>query len=141
MILHTHFPPYATVLWSFFRGHAFAPLSPSEIYPEEHTSSIFRQSSNPVSGSWRAKPVIHGPNSTEPNLFHHGETTNWVGGMSEYATGMLLRIDLCSPSVFQIRTDGRTRRTKFCPLFVLSSAPKSASCCLNQSVTALSLTP
>ena len=27
----------------------------------------------------RAKPVIHGPNSTESNLFHHGETTYRVG--------------------------------------------------------------
>ena len=27
----------------------------------------------------RAKPVLHGPNSTEPNLFHHGETTYRVG--------------------------------------------------------------
>ena len=42
----------------------------------------------------RAKPVLQGPNSTDPNLFHHGETTYRVGWMSEYATGMLLRIDL-----------------------------------------------
>ena len=27
----------------------------------------------------RSKPVIRGPNSTEPNLFHHGETTYRVG--------------------------------------------------------------
>ena len=27
----------------------------------------------------REKPVILGPNSTEPNLFHHGETTYRVG--------------------------------------------------------------
>ena len=26
-----------------------------------------------------AKPVLHGTNSTEPNLFHHGETTYRVG--------------------------------------------------------------
>ena len=42
----------------------------------------------------RAKPVLHGPNSTEPNLFHHGETTYRVGRLSEYATLMVLRIDL-----------------------------------------------
>ena len=27
----------------------------------------------------RSKPVIHGKNSTEPKLFHHGETTYTVG--------------------------------------------------------------
>ena len=27
----------------------------------------------------RANPVLHGPNSTEPNLFHHEETTYRVG--------------------------------------------------------------
>ena len=27
----------------------------------------------------RAKPVLHGPDSTETNLFHHGETTYRVG--------------------------------------------------------------
>ena len=37
----------------------------------------------------RAKPVLRGPNSTEPNLFHHGETTHRVGLLSEYATAML----------------------------------------------------
>ena len=42
----------------------------------------------------RAKPVLCGPNSTEPNLYHHGETTYSVGWLSEYATGMLFRIDL-----------------------------------------------
>ena len=52
----------------------------------KHNSSIFRQSSNPVCCSWKsqassawAKPVLHGPNSTESNLFHHGETTYRVG--------------------------------------------------------------
>ena len=37
----------------------------------------------------RAKAVIRGPNSTEPNLFYHGETTYKVGRLSEYATVML----------------------------------------------------
>ena len=54
-----------------------------------HVSSIFRQSNNPVCVHGRAKPVLHGPNSTEPNLRHHGETTYRVGLLSEYATGML----------------------------------------------------
>ena len=27
----------------------------------------------------RAKPVLHGPNSTEPDLLHHGKTTYRVG--------------------------------------------------------------
>ena len=44
----------------------------------------------------RAKPVLHGPNSTDSNLFHHGETTYRVGWLSEYATSMLLRIDFWS---------------------------------------------
>ena len=33
-------------------------------------------------GHGRAKTVLHGPNSTETNLFHHGETTYRVGWMS-----------------------------------------------------------
>ena len=32
----------------------------------------------------RANPVLRGPNSTKPNLFHHGETTNRLGWLSEY---------------------------------------------------------
>ena len=32
-------------------------------------------SSYPECGSESAKRVLHGPNSTESNLFHHGETT------------------------------------------------------------------
>ena len=36
-------------------------------------------STNPVCGFRRARPVLHGTNSTEPNLFHHGETTYRVG--------------------------------------------------------------
>ena len=39
----------------------------------QHDSSIFRQYSKYVVHG-RAKPVLYGPNSTEPNLFHHGET-------------------------------------------------------------------
>ena len=37
----------------------------------------------------RAKPVLRGPNSTEPNLLHHGETTYRVGQLSDNAAGML----------------------------------------------------
>ena len=47
---------------------------------------IIRQSFNPVWVHGRAKS---GPNSTEPNLFHHGKTTYRVGLLSEYATVML----------------------------------------------------
>ena len=43
-----------------------------EICSEEHASSILRQSSNPVCAK-------QGPNNTEPNLYHHGETTYNVG--------------------------------------------------------------
>ena len=38
-------------------------------------------SSNPVCGFGSAKPVLLRPNSTESNLFHHGETTYRVGWM------------------------------------------------------------
>ena len=37
----------------------------------------------------RAKPVLHGPNSTESNLFTHGETTYRVGLLSENPTLLL----------------------------------------------------
>ena len=33
----------------------------------------------------RAKPVLCGPNSTEPDLFHHGEITYRERGLSENA--------------------------------------------------------
>ena len=45
----------------------------------KHESRILGHSSNPVCGFGSAKPVLHGTNSTEPNLFHHGETTFRVG--------------------------------------------------------------
>ena len=38
-------------------------------------------STNPVCGFRRARPVLHGTNSTESNLIHHGETTYRVGRM------------------------------------------------------------
>ena len=37
--------------------------------------SLKHESSNPVCGFRSAKPVLHGTNSTEPNLFDDGETT------------------------------------------------------------------
>ena len=37
------------------------------------------RSTNPVRGFGSAKPVLHGTNSTEPNLFQHGEATYRVG--------------------------------------------------------------
>ena len=40
----------------------------------KHDSSIFRQSSNPVCGSWKSQA-----SSPEHNQFHHEETTNRVG--------------------------------------------------------------
>ena len=53
----------------------------------------------------RAKPVLRGPNNTEPNLFHHGETTYRVGGLSEYATVML--------SCFRKRMSGGVNVTSY----------------------------
>ena len=46
-----------------------------EVFVLKHESSKLRYSLYPECGSLSAKPVLHGPNSTEPNLFHHGETT------------------------------------------------------------------
>ena len=43
------------------------------IFSLKHESSIFRSFIQPC------MPVLHGTNSTEPNLFHHGETTCRVG--------------------------------------------------------------
>ena len=37
----------------------------------------------------RAKPVLCGPTSTEPKMFHHGEATDRVGRLSESPTIML----------------------------------------------------
>ena len=57
-------------------GHAAAAQPPqADILFLKQDSSIFRQSS--ISG--RSKPVPRGPNSTKPNLFHHGETTYRIG--------------------------------------------------------------
>ena len=56
----------------------------------KYDSSIFRQFSNPVCGSWKIQASSLWA-STEPNLFHqaHGETTYRVGWLSENATGLL----------------------------------------------------
>ena len=42
-----------------------------------------------------AKPVLCGPNSTEPNLFHHGKIAYRAGLMSEYATDTFVILGLC----------------------------------------------
>ena len=47
----------------------------------------------------RAEPVIFGPNSTEANLCHHGETAYRVGCLSENATDMLKKKDVCEESL------------------------------------------
>ena len=52
----------------------------------KHDSSIFRLSLNTYVVHGRAKPVLRGPNSTEPNLFHDGGTTYRVGRLSENPT-------------------------------------------------------
>ena len=44
----------------------------------------------------RAKPVLLGPCSTEPSLFHHGETTYGVGWLSEYATLTFVILEVCT---------------------------------------------
>ena len=49
------------------------------IFSLKHECTIFRSFINPVCSFGSAKPVLHGTNSTEPNLFHHEETTYRVG--------------------------------------------------------------
>ena len=46
----------------------------------QHSSVLSPQTLYVVHG--RARPVLRGPNSTEPNLFHHGETSYRVGWLS-----------------------------------------------------------
>ena len=53
----------------------------------------------------RAKTVLRGPNSTEPNLLHHGETTFMVGGQSEYAIIMIEKKDVCPRSDKKVRSE------------------------------------
>ena len=49
----------------------------------KHGSSILRQSSNPVCGSWKSQAhFLCGLNTTEPYLIHHGETTYLVATVS-----------------------------------------------------------
>ena len=61
----------------------------AEILALRHESRIIRQWSNLYLVQGRAKPVLHVLNSTESNLFHHGETTYRVGLMSENPTLLL----------------------------------------------------
>ena len=56
----------------------------AEVLALKHNSRIGFSDSGPIldlahGSHGRAKPVINGPNSTESNLFHHGETTYRVG--------------------------------------------------------------
>ena len=74
----------------------------AEIYSEEHTSSIFRQSSNPASGFSRLGSELFGQRRTGLAL---PWTTYRVGWLSEYATGMLLRIDLWLVRSFACSSD------------------------------------
>ena len=50
-----------------------------DIFVLKHESSIFRSFIQPCMWFGSAKPVLRGTNSTQPNLFHHGETTYRVG--------------------------------------------------------------
>ena len=59
-----------------------------EVFALKHESRILGQWSTLYLVQGRAKTVIHGPNSTEPDLFHHGEITYRERGLSENATVM-----------------------------------------------------
>ena len=65
-----------------------------EVLALRHERRILGQWSNLVSGSRKSKPVLHGPNSTESNLFHHGETTYRVGWISLNPSTVLLSKNL-----------------------------------------------
>ena len=47
----------------------------SEVLALKHKSRILVSGLTLYLVQGRAMPVLHGPNSTESNLFHHGETT------------------------------------------------------------------
>ena len=51
----------------------------AEVLALKDESRILGQWSNPVSGSRKSQASSPWPNSTESNLFHHGETTHRVG--------------------------------------------------------------
>ena len=63
----------------------------ADVHALKHESWILWQWSNPALYliQERALPVLHGPNSTESNLFHHGETRYRFGFMSENPTLVL----------------------------------------------------
>ena len=76
----------------------------------------------------RAKLVIRGPNSTEPNLIHHGETTYRIGWLSEYATGMLFKKDAWTCIVWRCRRDGEgDAESDHRQLFLMNQVSPSAS--------------
>ena len=70
-------------------GSSIFSLLATEVLALKHKSMILGQWSNPVSGWRTAKPVLHWPNSTDPTLFCHGETTYRAGWMSENPTHVL----------------------------------------------------
>ena len=53
--------------------------SPAEVIALRHERRILGHWSTLYLVQGRAKPVLHGTNSTESNLFHHGETAYRVG--------------------------------------------------------------
>ena len=77
----------------------------------------------------RPNPVLCGPNSTEPYLFHHWETTYRVGWLSEYATVMHLKKDVCFlPAVQSFITElalASVMHTSFLPSISIRSPFRS----------------
>ena len=99
--------------------HCSDRVRPPEILALKHESRIHGQWSNLYVVQGRAKPVLHGPNSTEPNLFHHGETTHMVGWMSENPTlGFRARNSAVRP-ILQMRLFSRSSPTSSSSLFDL----------------------
>ena len=75
-----------SVLSSLSLPHEFPPSFLHEMGEQTSSFQCTRvaysdHSSNPVCGFESPKPVLLSPNSTESNLFHHGETTYRVGRM------------------------------------------------------------
>ena len=58
-----------------WRGPPRSRSSKAEVLALKHENRILGQWSTLYLVQGRAKPVLHGPNSTESNLFHHGEAT------------------------------------------------------------------
>ena len=97
--------------WGMLIRWGREPLE-TKVLALNHESRILGQWSNPVSVQGRAKPVLHGRNSTESNLFHDGETTYRVGWMSKNPTLRLKSKELC----LEMSEDGKLnffRRRRF----------------------------